>query len=369
MRFQVNNLLVFYMILLGCMFLFNIYYVLWRRFENFDLEYEIKKWRTYLLGLLEDEAGDGFGTQIMKLKKSSRMEAFNLAVDRMEDEKRCKILNIIWEHRKEFNVLINEYRQKPAVYKAYMAYFIGKYALLDENPPAVRYILETVLEPSIYCRENGLQALYRDGSPGAVIKAFELFSKEQIQHNNKLVTDGLLLYRGNVDELAEQIWEQWDEFLDYYKVAFIDFFRMAGCEYGERILSLLKDGTQDRDVRFACIRYFRKIKYEPAAEILRTIVRNWTAVDWEFPAVAALSLSNFPGEETREVLVDGLCSSNWYIRYNCAETLDTFEDAEKTWDKVRNGNDRYAKEIFAYRREASIKARQRAAELEKGEAK
>lgn len=70
---------------------------------------------------------------------------------------------------------------------------------------------------------------------------------------------------------------------------------------------------------------------------------------WEYRAVTALTLANYPGAETEAVLKGALCHVNWYVRYNAADTLvAVFGNEEERFADVLEGKDRYAREILLY---------------------
>ena len=72
-------------------------------------------------------------------------------------------------------------------------------------------------------------------------------------------------------------------------------------------------------------------------------------MDWEYAAMAVLSLGNYPGKHSIVVLKSALSSSNWYIRYNAADVLTgRFGLSYLDISDIYNGRDRYAREILTY---------------------
>ena len=76
------------------------------------------------------------------------------------------------------------------------------------------------------------------------------------------------------------------------------FIRMSQDGYGEVFLGILREEGQNREMRMEAIRYFRKYYYEPAYSVLLSIVRNRSQMDWEYAAMAVLSLGNYPGKHS-----------------------------------------------------------------------
>ena len=44
--------------------------------------------------------------------------------------------------------------------------------------------------------------------------------------------------------------------------------------------------------------------------------------NWEYAAIAASALAEYPGEDSVDVLSEAMHSSNWYVRSNSAESLE-----------------------------------------------
>ena len=69
---------------------------------------------------------------------------------------------------------------------------------------------------------------------------------------------------------------------------------------------------------------------------------------WEYAAIAGTALASYPGERTVEVMKKALTSSNWYIRFNAAKSLESFQLTYLELSDVIESNDRYAREIMQY---------------------
>ncbi|MGF6376174.1 hypothetical protein M2140_001245 [Clostridiales Family XIII bacterium PM5-7] len=235
--------------------------------------------------------------------------------------------------------------------KAFFAYLVWQYNLCQSQRGRRFVVLmhRLVLENSMYCRENALWALYVGGTTADVIKAYKLMIDHGIVHSQKLVTDGLLAFRGNKQELAEALWDNRKIFSVHYGVAFINFVRMASSGFEERFFQLLLNEKADAEIRIAAVRYFRSHPYPEASKYMRGIVSNWRNHDWEIVSQSALSLErDIQSKETVLSLVEGAHSTNWYTRKNSAESLSRLEDEELLKLIVINEDDRYANEMVNY---------------------
>ncbi|MEG2119987.1 MAG: hypothetical protein RRY53_06480, partial [Pseudoflavonifractor sp.] len=207
--------------------------------------------------------------------------------------------------------------------KAFFAYLVWQYNLCGdhENDAFARFMQELCREPSLYCRENALCALYVSGSVTHVLRAYLLLSRWGIEHSPRLVTDGLMLFSGDHAALADELWTHWQEFPAAYQTAFVNYLRMTSPLFCERFFPLLESPDTDSDVKLAVIRYFRRYHYPPAAPILQELVRHEVGNNWEFSAIAALALENYPGFQSLRSLLAACHSTQWHVRDNASDSL------------------------------------------------
>ena len=99
--------------------------------------------------------------------------------------------------------------------------------------------------------------------------------------------------------------EKLDPLFNILQNMFCKLFRMISGNFNERLLIVLKDEENDRELRLAVIRYFRKYKYDKAWEYLCCLVEEWRESDWEYAALSALALESYPGKRTIDALKKG----------------------------------------------------------------
>ena len=75
---------------------------------------------------------------------------------------------------------------------------------------------------------------------------------------------------------------------------------------------------------------------------------------WEVVAVAMTVLASYPGEETVELLKQGLYSRNWYVRSNAAESLSRLRADYQQLRDVLEGPDPYARQILRFQLEHAM---------------
>lgn len=247
--------------------------------------------------------------------------------------------------------LAEDYCRREEIEAAYFPYIIKKYRLLGgaDDAPLKEVLLELLHEPSIYCRENAMQALYTAGDPAVLVRALRIIDASSLYYHSKLLSDGLLNYTGDTWELADALWEAFDAFQPWMQVTLLNYFRFSSGTHCERVLALLNDGARDDEVRFSCLRYLGHYPYPPAcADLLRYATPSENA-RWEYAAIASSVLASYPGAETAAVLERNLYHPNWYIRFNASKSLEQLGFGYRDLIDVIEGHDRYASEILRYR--------------------
>lgn len=213
---------------------------------------------------------------------------------------------------------------------------------------AIKNDMELVKESNLYCRENALQALYSIGDTQSVINALKLLDRTGGFHHSKMIADGLLSFGGERELLDKKLWQSFNEFSLSLKLPVLDYFRFSSDAHKEKVLHIMNDKDENQELRFSAIRYFAKYHYEPALDCLYGFATDNSPI-WEYKAIAATALGNYPSVKTEEILRDLLCDRNWYVRYNAADSLERLGVKYEEMIDVFEGGDRYASEMLRYR--------------------
>ena len=285
------------------------------------------------------------------LRQTSRLLAFDDTLDRLLSREP----EVVWEYLRQispvFTCLAIENQYHSSIKLTYFAYVVRKYRILKGRPAGpVLDVMNTLLGmPSLYCRENALQAIYSSGNCGCVISALQAVDESPRFHHAKLLTDGLLTFPGDREQLSRELWRHFDRFSVKMRVVILDYFRFSGMDMQEQLLPLLADPRQDDEIRFSCIRYFGKYPCQAAYPLLLDFVNHPKGNRWEYAAISASALASYPGQHSTDVLKQALHSSNWYVRFNAAQSLERFHLTYLELSDTLDGNDRYAREILQYR--------------------
>lgn len=286
-----------------------------------------------------------------KLCRVSNLMAFDETLERLYADNPEKIRRYIEALSPMFIYLTLEYLKKNKLKAAYFPYIIKKYGIFRGQHISIisDLMLELVNNQSLYCRENALQALYSIGDCESVVKALTVLDGGTYYHDKKLITDGLLKFTGDAKKLSELLWQKFSDFSVTMQVAVLNYFRFFSGDYCAEMLRLMTDSGQNAEIRYCCIRYFGKYRYQPAFPYLIDFVAEEDSENWEFAAIAATALAAYPSEKTAELLKEKLSSRNWYVRFNAAQSLEMLGfDYMKLID-VFEGDDRYAGEMMRYR--------------------
>ena len=286
-----------------------------------------------------------------RLRRVNNMVAFDKALERLCVRRPELTRSYLTALNGVTITLAEDYCRRGEIEAAYFPYIIKKYQLLGgaDDAPLKEVLLKLLNEPSIYCRENAMQALYTSGDAQIIVRALRIIDASSLYYNTKLLADGLLNFNGDETQLAEALWAAFEDFKVWMQVTILNYFRFSSGAHCERVLALLNDGARDDELRFSCLRYLGRYPYPPAyADLLRYAMPSENA-RWEYAAIASSVLASYPGEETAAVLKRNLYHPNWYIRFNASKSLEQLGFGYLDLIDVIEGNDRYASEILRYR--------------------
>lgn len=291
--------------------------------------------------------------RIMLLKRLVRVRelmAFDKSLEILSREYPEEIRDYLYSLDSVFFALANRYSRKNEIQMTYFPYVISRYNLFyKEDLPQINRILVDLLEkPSIYCRENALNAFYSMGISDNVADALQIIDSTGYYHNKKLLTDGLMSFAGDKNELNEYLWERLPVYSLNTQLAILDYFRFSSGNYQERMLKLLKE-EHDSEIHFCAIRYLGRYPYEPAYEQLMKYAEHEDEIHWEYTSITCFALASYPSERTIAALKKNLSSHNWYVRLNASQALENLKLEYADFIDIFEGDDRYAGEMMRYR--------------------
>ena len=285
------------------------------------------------------------------LKKINNLMAFDMTLDDLFARDPEQTKDYIRQLSSAFTYLTLEYWEKSEIQAAYFPYIIKKYKIFQGQPVGIvmDILLELVRSPSLYVRENALQAIYSIGSVECTMDALWILNERKSYHHPKMITDGLLNFSGDTKRLDERLWDKFHHFSNQMQRVIVDYFRFSSPDHQERILELLTSPGVDDEVAYSCIRYFGKYAYPPAYPILTEIIEKYQHNQWIYTSIAASALACYSGDRTVAILKDLLHNPNWHVRFNASQSLMALGLYYTDMIDVFEGRDRYAGEIMRYR--------------------
>ena len=246
------------------------------------------------------------------------------------------------------------YRDKENMQAGYFAYFLSCYTADKQMAmdSLQDILLDYVQKSNLYCRFNALQALYHFGTPETIAKALRIADDGSVFLHEKLITEGLLSYTGDYHALIEELWKNIMRYSPHTQLAILNYIRFRSGEYQREMYEIMMDKKADKELRLAAIRYCGKYPYEPVYGPLLAFVEDKDDTKWEFATVAASSLASYEGAAVIDALKEALHSSNWYVRYAAAQSLEHLHVNYGDVVDITAGSDRYAREMLMYRLES-----------------
>ncbi len=286
-----------------------------------------------------------------ELKHPAELTAFDKGLEELYNSDKAVVVEYICQIYPVFMYLTTEYHKKNEITAAYLPYIISKYGVLNYKELSFisDFMYELLRSKNVYCRENALRAIYSMGNVDNAVKALFILDKSGQFHHSKLVSEGLLSFKGEKSKLAERLWKEFDNFTIDMQTNILNFIRFAGIRNDDEMYQILIDEKRNCELRYSAIRYFDKFYCDKAKPILQKFARNDEGYPWEYQAIASTALKSYPCEETAEILKTNLSNSNWYVRYNSAESCEALGYSYTDLINVFDGNDRYAREMLRYR--------------------
>lgn len=250
-----------------------------------------------------------------------------------------------------FERLALTYKKHEDIETAYFAYFLSRHTVFVAagSTPMQTLMLEYIQKNNLYCRVNTMSALYAFGSAEIVAQAVSLMSRMGSSFNEKILTDGLLTFAGDHAQLIAALHARFDSLTVPYRQAVMNYIRFKTGDYCEWMYGIMTDTKADKELRLAAIRYFGRYIYRPARAVLLAFLADKNPVNWEYAAISATCLARYPGEDVVAALIEAMHSSNWYVRSNASQSLESHDLDYNDLIEVVGGRDRYAREMMMYR--------------------
>ena len=215
-----------------------------------------------------------------------------------------------------FPRLADRYIKYDEIQGAYFSHFIAAWGgfLGEARGKLTPTVAQFIRQKSLYSKVNALKALCALGDGKALLDALLWLVRDEdgrLQIHEKVVVEALLTYRGDTHAFITLIWLRFEQFSVPAQRMLLDYIRFQSGDYRDELLGILTDEK----------------------------------------AVAASSLASYPGRDTTGALTAALRNPNWYVRYNSASSLEQLGFTDEDLLGTAAFDDRYAREMLAYRLE------------------
>lgn len=286
--------------------------------------------------------------ELKKLKKYVCLKAFFKECAEIPSRDFIKLINA-----NEDVIIANIKHIKGRSLRALFAYLVANMQYVDEDT-SIKFsemFLDFLSEKSVYIRENSLRAIIRLGNADYVIKALLKLSLEKIYHNEKLVSDALLMFTGDVEELNNKLLIKLNKFDKDIAIAVIDYWSHTSwhtCD--ETITRYLSLDDTPIDAICAIVRKLGKNEDMANRKTIIKVVKKFLDLENCEPAIVGVTeLGDYINDtEIHELLLHSLKSKNWYVRINSAVALVKNGVTEETLKYIEKCEDPYACDAFEY---------------------
>lgn len=355
MIFDIDQVIYSYLFICITLLFYNIIYIFYSDRRKRKSKREIRMWKKAIYRqVLALNDGKLINPRykkrmVKKLVNTNRLVSYVHALDILSDQG-IDIEIYLKDTYIVIQTLAYKYIKKDDMDRAFFAFFISKTSPPNdkEYTPLMDILISYLKDSTVYCRENVLKALYAIGNSQAIENAFRVINDKKYFHHQKLISDGLLTFTGDKEELAERLWSNIKKWEINLAISIVHFITESSDKFKERFFEMLNSHDVDMEIKLAVMRYYRRHIYEPVRPQLISYVEAENEVDENMKIVAAAVLDRYPGRETVEALKLALNHSNWYFRYNAASSLVSLKVDITQLQDVLQGKDRFAKEILTY---------------------
>lgn len=246
--------------------------------------------------------------------------------------------------------LTASYRKRDNIVHMFYVFMLKKYGYLRHcyTSELVANLRDLLDNGDSTCAEGVLLAVYQIGDPKVVLQVLQQVDKTERFLHPKIISDGLLSFSGDAQELQLLLLDHLLNFSEQMQVNLLNYLRFSGGAHCERVLQLLQSEETYDETRFSCIRYLGKHPYAPAYDLIAQFASGEAGRGIEYAIIALTVLRYYPHPRTTEILRSQINSSNWFVRYNATESLEYLGLEYQDLIDIFDGKDRFARDMLQY---------------------
>lgn len=365
-----------------CIIMFDAAFVVHQAAEKYLMEWRKKQIVDMLSAQLASLEQRGKVSWLVQLKmrrrlaKADWLNCFVPAVDSFAKQHPEFASMLFYQSVDMLTSMAKKSKRRPPEYQAELAHIIyslnknktGAYRSqkqLEKLHELAESIIMGVTDKYALLRANTFGAIVSIGNIRAIRHALKIINYGDKEINVKLLSSELLELEGGYGDILDAIYTDFSQYCCALKTCLIDFMSLIDYEEGVKkyvpeIISVLDDNAQNDEMRLAALRFFHKYSCAEAYPKIMKIL-NTRSADGTFAAEAAITLRAYPCEETVAALIEQLSDRDWYVRFNCADSLLELKvDYEQIIEK---SDDKFAREMLIYRSEVMLLKQKRGKEF------
>lgn len=240
--------------------------------------------------------------------------------------------------------LIKDFSKESKFKKINTVYMIGQYGVDEEY--INEFLLQRLDSESLDMKFNALTSLALIGDVQCFVKGLRDVSTSGMYLNEKIFVDILDQFNGDKDGFNSTLLLNLDKISMEFRCIVINHLKNYKVYYASKILldKLITEET-NKEEKASIIKFFEYVKYPKAENILINIAGDEV---WELKALAAKALGNYYSNNSVETLLDTIVDKNWYVRFNSAMSLLSYDSVKDIIIRVLEKNDRYSTDIMFY---------------------
>lgn len=281
-----------------------------------------------------------------KIKKRKYEEVFNETISEFNAiDDNYKVTKIYMEYYQDYiKKLIKKFKNSDDIKKVYIVSLLGEYGL--DKDYINNFLKRAINTKSSYLRFAILTSISKIGNKKVFIEILESISKTKFNINEKILIDIMDNFKSDMNLLDKEILTNFDKFDSKIKSIVVKHFSNTKFkEASLKLLNILKDEDENRELRLSILDYFKNVKFEKAKD---TLLLNLKSKEWEFRALTAKTLKNYNEEKVIKALLESITDLNWYVKFNSANSLLSFNLEEEILQGIYNNEDEGAREILSY---------------------
>ncbi len=368
--FKIEYLIYIYMTLCVCMMVFNIIYMIF----TVSTEKNKKKSKNAIIkkinaqiNLLESGLRVGIRHKeyvYKKLKRTYNLLLFEYALDLQDED---KVEKYIKEIQIIFDDLAIYYEKADGIKKAYFAYIIDKYRIIEnaKSNILINTMYQFLEEDSIYCRDNSFKAIINSGNIEYIIEALKILNKLEYYYYPDIIFKGLVQFKGKPEELENKLWKEFEKFNIEIRIAIVRYANKLKLDYKEEFCKTAIKEDIEEEVKIEIIKYFGENYYELAQNLLIEFTKEKGIKNKKIIIESAKALRKYNNQDTKEALKMLMKRNDWEIKEAASETLTAISTSYYELADIYNGEDETARRILKYKMQ-NYKAKYKNVEAEVG---